>query len=67
MRTNLRNRRLEKNLSQAELGRQIGLDQRTISALELGRLKGPVETWDKLEKALDIDQRLLRQTDSQES
>jgi transcriptional regulator with XRE-family HTH domain len=63
MRINLRNRRLEKKMSQAELGRLLNKNQRTISALELGFIKGSIDTWDTLETVFGIDQKILRQVD----
>jgi ribosome-binding protein aMBF1 (putative translation factor) len=57
----LRTVRLDKGLTQAELAKRIGKDQRTISGLERCQIKGPVHVWDKLEAVLGVDQKALRQ------
>jgi ribosome-binding protein aMBF1 (putative translation factor) len=56
--------RKEAGLSQAELARRIGKDQRTISGLECLRIKGPVEVWEKLEAVLGVDHRVLRRIEA---
>jgi transcriptional regulator with XRE-family HTH domain len=63
MRTAFRNARLAKGLTQAELGRLVMLTRKGIWAIEHGRSKGSVDVWDRLEAALGLDQKILRQAD----
>ena len=62
MRT-LRKIRLDRGLTQAELGDEVGLSQMAISCYEIGTRKGTVDKWDRLEAVLGVDQRILRQPD----
>jgi transcriptional regulator with XRE-family HTH domain len=48
-------------MTQEELARQVNLTRSAIAYLETGSRKGKVETWDRIERALGIDQRVLRQ------
>ena len=46
--------RCAKNLSQAEIAREIGTDKGKISRLEAGKANPTVQTLIKLSKALDV-------------
>ena len=60
-RTGLIQARLAKNLTQEQLATLVNLKRTAITNLELGfTKKGDVETWDKLEKVLGEDQKVLR-------
>jgi transcriptional regulator with XRE-family HTH domain len=63
MKLSLKNHRLTKGLTQQELGDMVGLSRVYISALERGVRKGPVDIWDRLESALGVDQKILRQAE----
>ena len=63
MTIHLKAARLDKGISQAELAKVIEKDPSFIAHLEAGRRTGSVDTWNRLEAALGIDQRLLRQPD----
>lgn len=65
MRNNLRTRRLELGMTQKELGVEALLSDKMICALERGRSKGSVTTWERLEAALGVDEKLLRQVDEE--
>jgi transcriptional regulator with XRE-family HTH domain len=51
----IRDARRRKGISQTELGRLVGMSQRTISSLELGRVGLPVSDLYRIGKALDVD------------
>lgn len=55
--------RLDQGISQAELAKRIEKDPSFITHLEAGRRTGSVDTWNRIEAVLGIDQRLLRQPD----
>ena len=66
MRHNLINTRKAKELTQAQLGKMVGLTKQSICDLEKGRVTGKPDTWDAIAKALgvkDKDQRELRKID----
>jgi transcriptional regulator with XRE-family HTH domain len=63
VRKNLKNQRLAMGLTQKTLGDRIGLSGKLICALECGRIRGSVDTWDRLELVLGVDQRVLRLPD----
>ena len=63
METRLKRTRLARGLTQQKLGEQVDLSRCYVSALERGTRKGPAAVWDRLEMALGVDQRLLRQAD----
>jgi transcriptional regulator with XRE-family HTH domain len=48
----LRQLRQRLGLTQAEVGRFAGLDQRSVSRLERGQRTGRAATWDKIQGAL---------------
>lgn len=48
-------------MTQQALADLAGVKRPQISLLESGRRKGSVDVWDRLEAALKIDQRKLRQ------
>lgn len=53
---NLRTARLAKDISQAQLAELAGVDQTTISAIEIGRNQNPSwETAVRLARALDLN------------
>lgn len=53
---NLRTARLAKNISQAQLAELAGVDQTTISGIEVGRNQNPSwETAVRLARALDLN------------
>lgn len=59
----LRKARRQKRMTQKQLANLIQIAPQTVSALELGNRKGPVDTWDKLEEVLGVDQKILRQVE----
>ena len=66
MRQNMINARKTKELTQAQLGALLNVSDKTISAMEQGRVTGKPDTWDAIAKALgveDKDQRELRKID----
>ena len=50
----LKDERLEQNLSQAELAKQAGIDRSTLTCYELGLRKPPIDVLQKLAKALNV-------------
>ena len=62
MRKTLREARKANHLTQAQLGKLVGLKPTAISALERGQNAGRVTTWEKLAKVLGVDEMTLRQT-----
>ena len=67
MRLRLREARLAKKLTQKALAELTGLKRAHISLIETGRRGASVASWDKLEAALGVDQRLLRRAVKEES
>ena len=63
MRQTLITARKAKGLTQAGLGKMIGLSNKSISAMEQGRVTGPYENWVALQNILGVDQRELRKID----
>ena len=63
----LRNTRLKRGLTQKQLAEEVRISDRTVGALERGRIKGSVDVWDRIETALGEDQRVLRQIDKGKS
>lgn len=57
----LKKARVSKGLTLQELGELIGRKKAFLSLLEKGKTEGSVATWDRLEEALGVDQRILRQ------
>lgn len=51
---NLKTLRLKNNMNQTELGKQIGVDQRTISAWENGICEPDIKTLNKLKEHFSI-------------
>jgi DNA-binding XRE family transcriptional regulator len=62
-RTNLINLRKKEGLSQTALARLVGIHKSSLCKIEKGRTRGDLDTWDKLEAVLGIDQKILRQVD----
>lgn len=60
MRKALRSRRLKLGMTQRELGELIGRTESLVQALEIGRSRGSVDTWDRLEAVLGVPQKQLR-------
>jgi transcriptional regulator with XRE-family HTH domain len=58
---------LNQGLTQKKLASLIGLHPTMITLLETGRRLGSVRTWDRLEAALEVDQKILRSLDGQGS
>ena len=61
MRHNLINARKAKDLTQAQLGKMLKVSDKTISAMEQGRVTGKPDTWDLLAEILGADSRQLRE------
>ncbi len=55
MRVWLRNRRIEKNLTQLEIAEMAGVDVTMISKIELGERRPSVELAKKISSVLDFD------------
>jgi len=56
---NLRGLRNREGLTQAELGKAIGVEQSNVSKMERGKRQIGVKIAKKLEKIFDIDYRLF--------
>jgi ribosome-binding protein aMBF1 (putative translation factor) len=52
-------------MTQQGLAELIERDRSHISHLESGRVTGSVQTWDRLETVLGVDQKILRQIDKE--
>jgi DNA-binding XRE family transcriptional regulator len=63
----LRTARLDRKMTQQGLADHVGLKRSSLANLELGWKKGSLTTWDKLEKALGVDQKVLRRIDGEPS
>ena len=63
MRLNLINAREAKGLTQAQLGKMVGLKKPSICGIERGYIESRPTIWDKLEAVLGVDQRELRKID----
>lgn len=64
MRPNLIKARLDNGFTQEALGKQVGLSNKGVSALERGRMDTRPAIWDALEDILKVPQRELRKTAS---
>jgi transcriptional regulator with XRE-family HTH domain len=62
-RLKLREARMREKMTQEALARKAGLSSSMIALLESGRKRGSVDTWDRLELVLGVDQRVLRLPD----
>ena len=60
MRPNLTTARLAKGLSQKQLGEMVGLSDKSISALERGRMDTLGKTWSKLANIFSLSQEELQ-------
>jgi ribosome-binding protein aMBF1 (putative translation factor) len=61
MKTELYRARTALGLSQAKLAELVGSTKSNINRLELGRMVGSVQIWDKLERVLGVPQQQLRE------
>lgn len=52
MRENLRNERLKKNLTQAELAKMLGISEKQYRRIEFATSDGSVKVWQKLSQLL---------------
>lgn len=52
MNSHLRDIRLGRQVTQQELGELVGLSKQSICHIEKGRIKGSIELWEALAKAL---------------
>ena len=59
--------RKAKKLSQEALAGIIGVKRTTITNIETGYSMGARTTWDRLEAALGVDQKVLREIDKENS
>lgn len=66
-RLNLIEARKAKRLTLAALGKMVGLTDKAIWAIEHCQSDGRMRTWDRLEMALGVDQKILRQIDEVKS
>ena len=66
MKIDLAARRKEKGLTQAELGAEIGIAQRTVAAYESGERRPSVDVAKRLAEALDFSWAELFEGDDEE-
>ena len=66
MKIDLAARRKEKGLTQAELGAEIGIAQRTVAAYESGERRPSVDVAKRLAEALDFSWAELFEGDEEE-
>jgi transcriptional regulator with XRE-family HTH domain len=59
--------RLSKNMTQKELAELAGLKRTIITMLERGKRRGSLQTWDRLEEVLGVDQKILRKLDADDA
>ena len=64
MRPNLKRARREKVLTQKQVADVLGVSLRMYVAIEGNTRTGNVRIWDKLQDLLDLDQRILRATET---
>lgn len=60
-RSNLKQRRIEKGLSQRQVADQLGISLRYYQNIEAGERTGDVAIWDALEDITGVHQRKLRE------
>ena len=63
MRNNLRYARMNKGLTRSKLAELIGISPQHYKKIECGDRLGSIKTWDALEDALGVHQRILREND----
>ena len=61
MRSNLKNARKTKRMTQQEVADYLGIDLRYYQKIESGDRTGDFEIWDNLEDLFAIHQRILRE------
>lgn len=61
MRENLRNARLEKNMTQKQVAEYLHTAERYYKQIEYGERLGSIAMWDMLEDLFNIHQRKLRE------
>lgn len=62
MRENLKKARIAKGLTQQQVSKYLGIDDRYYKALEAGERLGGIWIWDKLEDLFNVNQRVLRES-----
>lgn len=60
-RSNLKQRRIEKGLTQQQVADQLGISLRYYQNIEAGERTGDVAVWDALEDITGVHQRKLRE------
>ena len=60
MRTNLKQARLDKGMTQQQVADHLGISLRYYQMLEAGSFNGRFELWDALEDLFQVHQRVLR-------
>lgn len=61
MRTNLQAARKAKGLTQEKMAEALGITLRYYKDIEAGNKLGAIDLWDKMEDALSVHQRVLRE------
>ncbi|MDR2368882.1 MAG: helix-turn-helix transcriptional regulator [Deltaproteobacteria bacterium] len=59
--------RLSQNMTQKELAQLAGIKRTMICMLEWGQRRGSLQTWDRLEEVLGVDQKILRRVDADDA
>lgn len=67
MRTNLKQARLDKGMTQQQVADYLDIGVRYYQKIESGDRTGDIRLWDDLEDLFSIHQRMLRQTDQADS
>jgi transcriptional regulator with XRE-family HTH domain len=67
MRTNLKQARLDKGMTQQQVADYLDIGVRYYQKIESGDRTGNIRLWDDLEDLFSIHQRMLRQTDQADS
>ena len=62
MRSNLKQARLSKGMTQQQMADELGISLRYYQNIEAGQRDGDFGIWDALEDITGIHQRILRQT-----
>lgn len=67
MRTNLKQARLDKGMTQQRVADHLGISLNYYQRIEYGTRTGDFQLWDDLEDLFSIHQRILRMSDQEES
>lgn len=67
MRTNLKQARLDKGMTQQQVADYLDIGVRYYQKIESGDRTGDIRLWDDLEDLFSIHQKMLRQTDQADS